>query len=62
MTPHGEFALYHNDRSAWARYAAPRWAEMLKDADTELRRYLWRVAGPELRTEITALAKKEQEQ
>lgn len=59
MNPHGEFALYHSDRAAWARQAAPRWAAMLKDADTELRRYLWRVAGPELRNEITALAQAE---
>lgn len=58
--PLGEYALYRNDRAAWARQVAQRWLQMLRSASNEDgRRHLWRIAGPELRHEITALSKAE---
>jgi hypothetical protein len=56
MTPAEEHQLYEQDRAAWARYIAPRWADMLRAADDAEKRRLWGIAGPELRAELTALA------
>lgn len=49
---------YHTDRAAWAKAKAPTWLRMIRSCvGEEERTRLWRLAGPELRKEITALAK-----
>lgn len=49
---------YHADRAAWAKAKAPIWLRMLRACSDEAERTrIWLIAGPELRREITALAK-----
>lgn len=57
LTPREEHELYLTNREAWASYAAPKWAQMLRDADAEKKKYLWEIAGPELRAELRLLSK-----
>lgn len=55
MTPHDEHALYLRDKHAWARYVAPRRAQMLAAATPEEKRRLWGAFGQESRAAIRAL-------
>jgi hypothetical protein len=56
MTPADEHILYLRDIRAWARYVAPRRAEMLSAApDKEAKRKLWRAFGKESRRAIREL-------
>ena len=59
LTPREEHELYLTDRAAWASYAAPKWAQMLRHADAEEKKSLWGIAGEELRAELRALASTE---
>lgn len=56
---HAERDLYHADREAWAKEAAPRWTAMLRAADKPERERLWSIAGKELRRAITNLVQQE---
>ena len=58
LTPREEHELYLTNRKAWASFAAPKWAAMLRDADPDKKKYLWDIAGDELRTEFRELARK----
>ena len=59
LTPREEHELYLTNRKALASYAAPKWAQMLREADAEKKKYLWEIAGVELRAELRALASTE---
>ena len=56
MPPREEHELYLTHREAWADYAAPKWAQMLRESDEEKKKYLWYIAGPELRAALKSLA------
>lgn len=56
MTPADEYALYKSDPIAWARYVAPRRAEMLAaESDPDRKRWLWRSFGELSRRAIREL-------
>ena len=55
MTLEQEHALYLRDKHAWARYVAPRRAQMLASANGEEKRRMWGLFGPESREAIRAL-------
>lgn len=58
MTPADEHILYQKDRLAWARYVAPRRAEMLAaESDPDRKRELWRSFGELSRRAIRELSK-----
>lgn len=61
LTHAEEHRLYETDRNTWARYVAPRWAEMLKKAEPEGKKELWALACPELQAALRALAKQTKE-
>lgn len=61
MNHHDEHLLYLNNRAAWARYVAPRWREMLENAEPDRKRELWRIACPELRDELRRMAEERHE-
>ena len=54
-----EHELYLTNREAWAEYAAPKWVQMLRDSDSEKKKYLWEIAGAELRAALRRLAEGE---
>lgn len=56
MTPGDEHHLYQTDHAAWCKHVAPRWAEMLREADAEEKRRLWGIASDGLRDELKRLA------
>lgn len=57
MTPTEEYRLWKFNHAEWAKWVAPRWAEMLAAASPERKRELWEWASPELRAELQALSK-----
>ena len=55
MSHADEFALYLDDRRAWAEYVAPNWRRMLSELTGEAKAALWAMAGDELRAALQAL-------
>lgn len=51
-----ELNLYKRDYSAWCRYIAPRWVEIMK-SDEKRKAEMWDLASFELRAEIRRIAK-----
>lgn len=58
MTPTEEYRLWKFNHAEWAKWIAPRWAEMLAAATQERKRELWDMAEKDLRAEITALSER----
>lgn len=57
MTPQEERTLYETNHAAWCRHVAPRWAQMLADAEPDAKRALWEKASDALKVELRRLAK-----
>lgn len=55
MTPSEEYRLWKFKHAEWAKWIAPKWAEMLSASTPERKRELWAWASEALRDELRSI-------